>query len=530
MQELFEKYDTSGDGTMSEDEMVALLSKFLGIPGSRARDWFKAADGNKDGVVQVHEFISWLTKNPPMHSVQEKVTESGKTVVQATIVNTSGAVGQVFTFTIKNHQNVSFPKGNPVTVVVRPGEQVTETLLEVEAEPFKYQWFPATYRSDWTGVEDDPNAFRDPGFPHHDSSILDPSRESLKLGKTEQWMRARMLGDPGEAVLFDGVRPQDVQQGHVGDCWLICALGALATHPEKLKSLFHSKHVPEDGKYRVWLFDIYEKRWTQVEVDEFLPCEIKDGRPIPTFARPLGNELWVLLLEKALAKFCGSYGKLSAGFPCWAFQVLTGKIDFVAFLKQGSGWRKCQPETKITKEDARNPRFGQMRYSGWGSWGKDDLYKFLKSHIEDKHVFACSIQRKGAGVEAKLANGLLCHHAYALLKIISETLDDGSPVRLVQLANPHHTGEWKGDWSDYQITNRELASRRWAENPELTKRIGAIRSDDGTFFMSFDDWEANFTKVVLCPVGSKPIPLDEATDDADDDEEPQGFFSSLFGW
>ena len=80
--------------------------------------------------------------------------------------------------------------------------------------------------------------------------------------------------------------------------------------------------------------------------------------------------------------------------------------------------------------------------------GKADLFKFLKSHVEDKHVLQCSISKQGAAAEARLSNGLLCHHAYALLKVMTEKLDDGSDVHLVQVSNPHHTGEWKGDWSD----------------------------------------------------------------------------------
>jgi len=48
-----------------------------------------------------------------------------------------------------------------------------------------------------------------------------------------------------------------------------------------------------------------------------------------------------MLLEKALAKFCGSYGALNSGYPGWAFQVLTGKSDLIFFLNEGKHWRKC---------------------------------------------------------------------------------------------------------------------------------------------------------------------------------------------
>ena len=32
-------------------------------------------------------------------------------------------------------------------------------------------------------------------------------------------------------------------------------------------------------------------------VDEFLPCKISYGQPRPVFAEPLGEEIWVALLE-----------------------------------------------------------------------------------------------------------------------------------------------------------------------------------------------------------------------------------------
>ena len=54
-------------------------------------------------------------------------------------------------------------------------------------------------------------------------------------------------------------RPQDVNQGHVGDCYLLASLAALAQQPQRLKSLFAEKHLTEDGKYTVKLFHIEKK-------------------------------------------------------------------------------------------------------------------------------------------------------------------------------------------------------------------------------------------------------------------------------
>ena len=62
-------------------------------------------------------------------------------------------------------------------------------------------------------------------------------------------------------------------------------------------------------------------RWTTVTIDEFLPCNLRNGIPRPVFAGPLGEEIWVSLLEKAFAKYCGSFGTLSGGGAAWAFQA-----------------------------------------------------------------------------------------------------------------------------------------------------------------------------------------------------------------
>ena len=38
------------------------------------------------------------------------------------------------------------------------------------------------------------------------------------------------------------------------------------------------------------------KEWETVVIDEFVPCNVSCGQPRPAFARPLGEEIWVLLL------------------------------------------------------------------------------------------------------------------------------------------------------------------------------------------------------------------------------------------
>jgi hypothetical protein len=65
------------------------------------------------------------------------------------------------------------------------------------------------------------------------------------------------------------------------------------------------------------------------------------GSAAPMFADPNGTELWVLVLEKAFAKFVGTYGELDGGHPLWALEALTGDEVF-KFTRVGEeqAWQK----------------------------------------------------------------------------------------------------------------------------------------------------------------------------------------------
>ena len=54
---------------------------------------------------------------------------------------------------------------------------------------------------------------------------------------------------------------------------------------------------------------------------DFFPCGALSG---PIYAKASQNELWVMLLEKAFAKYNGSYASLAAGKPFEALIDLTG--------------------------------------------------------------------------------------------------------------------------------------------------------------------------------------------------------------
>ena len=117
---------------------------------------------------------------------------------------------------------------------------------------------------------------------------------------TNVWVR------PSELVtqLFnEGVDPNDIIQGHIGDCWLMSAIGALAKFPKFIQEVTFGVITEESvtGKYEIYLWDCVDEDWVCVVIDDRIPVDAETKRPL--FARPCGNELWVILLEKAFAKY-----------------------------------------------------------------------------------------------------------------------------------------------------------------------------------------------------------------------------------
>jgi calpain-15 len=133
-----------------------------------------------------------------------------------------------------------------------------------------------------------------------------------------------MVVDPSRGI-FDPqvfekeIDPSDILQGQLGDCWFLCAVSCLAEMPQLVERLILTKEVSEEGIYRVRICKNGE--WQEVVVDDYFPC-YPNGEPM--FSRAHGNELWVLLLEKAYAKLHGSYKNIVGGLPHEAMMDLTG--------------------------------------------------------------------------------------------------------------------------------------------------------------------------------------------------------------
>lgn len=77
--------------------------------------------------------------------------------------------------------------------------------------------------------------------------------------------------------------------------------------------------IKPEGIYRLQL--ALHGKYTEIVIDDYIP--VFEGSNRPVFCKPTGNEVWVMLLEKAWAKISGSYGNISAGFPHEVFNTFS---------------------------------------------------------------------------------------------------------------------------------------------------------------------------------------------------------------
>jgi calpain-15 len=246
--------------------------------------------------------------------------------------------------------------------------------------------------------------------------------------------------------VFDSIEPNDIRQGALGNCYFLSALSALSEFPHRIQRCFDSQDFEPSGYYIVYMCDLGEIK--PFIVDSFFPCNTL-GKPCfsgPKVERGT-SELWVILLEKAWAKRFGSYYTISDGYTNDALRDFTGAPCEDINTDNEHLWTEL--------EHADNSNFIITAASG-GSADQQDAVNSL---------------------------GLVSLHAYSLIKV-----REFSGIKLMQIRNPWGGTEWSGDWSD----NSPL----WTD--ALKQELGWTAENDGTFWMSLEDFRKHFTSVTIC--------------------------------
>ena len=154
--------------------------------------------------------------------------------------------------------------------------------------------------------------FVDEVFPNTIQSLLGrhgtDNRELTTLAQKATWVRARDAFKGKPYFVFQKIEVSDIQQRSLGDCYLLCSIATLAEDPARVEELFLTRDANQAGCYALGVYIMGQK--TVVVLDEYIPMRPAGGF---CFVEPSGEEMWVVLLEKAWAKINGSYARIEGG-------------------------------------------------------------------------------------------------------------------------------------------------------------------------------------------------------------------------
>lgn len=278
-----------------------------------------------------------------------------------------------------------------------------------------------------------------------------------------KWLRPAEVARSGSAFdvynqpwcVFRGdPQPGDVRQGALGDCWLLSAIAVLAERPALLTHLLPAgKALSPTGAYMVRL--CVDGTWNTILVDDLLPC-FANGTL--AFSQAHRRQLYVPLIEKAMAKYFGSYEAIEAGTVGEALAALTGfPVEQICL----------QPQSKEGDE----------------AFDVDMVWARLLSFKEAGFLAGASCSPDNE--RHAQAQGLQTMHAYSVLDVRVE-----SGHRLVKMRNPWGKESWRGDWSH--------GSNRWT--PELRRRLRPDAAEGGVFWISWEDCIRFFREIDVCKV------------------------------
>jgi len=313
-----------------------------------------------------------------------------------------------------------------------------------------------------------------------------------------------VLDKPGLKVVGQ-INPADIDQGGVGNCWLLSAIAALAEFDDAIATLFKKRgdlHLPpSDGfnKYTIQLYDL--KAWQPVDVviDERLIWSDQRGGLLGCTSTQ--GDLWPMLLEKAVAAHCGGWDKIDGGQCTHAWLLLTGCKE-VYTIKGDSGRYSCfgafNPNSQHWEQMANSPHDGfkglwPMKWPDvGGGGGMDDKYSqdetFARMAAWDAANFIMGAGTH-SGSDTEMTDGIVDGHAYSILACIKNA--GGSGFDMVKMRNPWGKQEFdSGGWKDGGVN--------WKRHPEVYEACGKpVAKDDGIFWMAKENFFTYFATIYL---------------------------------
>nr|XP_015206450.1 PREDICTED: calpain-3 isoform X1 [Lepisosteus oculatus] len=334
--------------------------------------------------------------------------------------------------------------------------------------------------------------FEDPTFKADDSSLFYSGTYPIKF----EWKRPPEICENPQFIV-GGANRTDICQGDLGDCWLLAAIACLTLNEKLLYRVIPPDQSFTENYAGIFHFQFWRYGdWVDVVVDD----------RIPTFNNQLvftksaeRNEFWSALLEKAYAKLHGSYEALKGGNTTEAMEDFTGGVTEFFEMKEAP-----KELFKImSKALERGSLMGCSIDDTMGITPGVPAPNALGTLI-DRMISQTEADKSKPGepptgslvpvrFETRTVTGLVKGHAYSVTAVEEAKLaqQKEGKVRLVRLRNPWGQVEWNGPWSDN--------SKEWVTIPKSEKdKLQHQSVEDGEFWMSFEDFKKNFTKIEIC--------------------------------
>ena len=158
--------------------------------------------------------------------------------------------------------------------------------------------------------------YLDIDFIHNDEALINKNIKRSDLNYIVHWRRPQdfitNLKDEntnysGLRILYRNETPliNDVKQGLLPTNNLDCVFNALTEKNNLISRLIRNKSINKNGIYKIKL--CIKGEWVTVIIDDYFPCLPFSS---PVVSSTYSNDLWVLLIQKALAKSFGNYYNL----------------------------------------------------------------------------------------------------------------------------------------------------------------------------------------------------------------------------
>eukprot|EP01022_Parablepharisma_sp_SALTPOND_P016194 TRINITY_DN2343_c0_g1_i1.p1 TRINITY_DN2343_c0_g1~~TRINITY_DN2343_c0_g1_i1.p1 ORF type:complete len:474 (-),score=52.49 TRINITY_DN2343_c0_g1_i1:2951-4372(-) len=239
----------------------------------------------------------------------------------------------------------------------------------------------------------------------------------------------------------------DIKPGVLGDHYFVSALAAIGIPMLKELIAYHESE-PDIGAYCVKLYHGLTEHL--IIIDSYFPVFENCQWAFTSSIRP--DEIWPLVLEKAYAKFYGSYQNIVEGRIDSVLSAFTGGEPFLITLDE--------------------------------TMDQGSLFDFIASVLLETSLVVTE-SHKDTSDEPGFVSGIIPQTGYLVAGC--ETF---GKERLIRLRHPYGNRGvvWKGDWS--------TGSYKWSKEAKARLKYDQLGKSD--FFMSMQDFAGEFKKLHIC--------------------------------